>query len=124
MLEAKAFLRGTSTGIAGGFPNQIKAPCPKWTEGVKHAVPPLVQYDLTIIPSQRQTTLFAVSGEGRLFLLVSVQKSHSGRYLGGFPHCLAPSGSSLAGKWTLTYSHQCVKNMVANFVDFVKHFMP
>jgi len=22
MLEAKAFLRGTSTGIAGGFPNQ------------------------------------------------------------------------------------------------------
>ena len=24
MLEAKAFLRGTSTGIAGGFPNQKK----------------------------------------------------------------------------------------------------
>ena len=24
MLEAKAFLRGTSTGIAGGFPNQQK----------------------------------------------------------------------------------------------------
>ena len=24
ILEAKAFLRGTSTGIAGGFPNQSK----------------------------------------------------------------------------------------------------
>jgi hypothetical protein len=24
MLETKAFLRGTSTGIAGGFPNQKK----------------------------------------------------------------------------------------------------
>jgi len=26
MLEAKAFLRDTSTGIAGGFPNQQNAP--------------------------------------------------------------------------------------------------
>ena len=30
ILEAKAFLRGTSTGIAGGFPNQSKPPVNWW----------------------------------------------------------------------------------------------
>ena len=40
--------------------------------------------------------------------LLFFQEGHSGRYFGAFPHCLAPSGSSLAGKGTLTSSLHCV----------------
>ena len=34
--------------------------------------------------------------------LLLLQKGHSGRYFSGFPRCLAPTGSSLAGNGSLT----------------------
>jgi len=47
---------------------------PPGIEGVKYAVPPLIQYFLTKIPSRRQATPFAVSGENRLLLLIISEK--------------------------------------------------
>ena len=50
---------------------------------------------------------FRCTGRTRLSLL-HVRESHSGRYLGGFSRCLAPTGSSLAEKFSLTSSHRSV----------------
>ena len=55
-------------------------------------------------------------GRPRPPLLSLLQEGHSGRYFGGFSHCLAPTGSSLAEKESLTCSHQCVAIIVAKIV--------
>lgn len=55
--------------------------------------------------------------------LLGFQEGHSGRYFSELPHCLAPTGSSLAERFSPTYSHQCVAYMVANFMRFVKVFL-
>ena len=52
--------------------------------------------------------------------LLDFQEGHSGRYFGGFSHCLAPTGSSLAEKGSLTCSHHCVENILTKIVYFVK----
>ena len=84
-----------------------------------YAVPPLVQHHLTMMPSQRPTTLCAISGAPVLPYL-NFQEGHSGRYFVGFSHCLAPTGSSLAEKGPITSSHQCVEGMLTNLTEFVK----
>ena len=53
--------------------------------------------------------------------LLDFQESHSGRYFGGFSHCLAPTGSSLAEKGSLTCSHHCVENILTKILYFVKN---
>ena len=53
--------------------------------------------------------------------LLNFQKGHSGRYFGGFSHCLAPPGSSLAEKGSLTCSHHCVEIILTKVVHFVKN---
>ena len=59
-------------------------------------------------------------GRTRLPLLL-LQRSHSRRYFSAFPHCLAPTGSSLAGNWTLTCSLQRVYWLIlTNRPGFVK----
>ena len=87
---------------------------------MKYAVPPLVRQCLAELPSGTSDNVLRVIGRTRLFLL-RFQKSHSGRYFCGFPRCLAPTGSSLAGKGTHTCSHHCVcSDIVANYCNFVK----
>ena len=53
--------------------------------------------------------------------LLLLQAGHSGRYFSGFPHCLAPTGSSLAEKDSLTSSLQRVYRIIlTNIMQFVK----
>ena len=94
------------------------------TEGERIAVPPLVRQILTEFALRASDNALRGIGRTRLFLLPPFQKSHSGRYLGGFPHCLAPNGSSLAGKWTLTCSNHCVyQDILTKSGVFVKRIL-
>ena len=89
------------------------------TEGVKYAVPPLVYQCLTALTSQRQTTLFAISGEPVLPYCY-FRKATPGGISAGFPGCLAPTGSSLEGNGSLTCSHQGVIGILTKRSGFVK----
>ena len=56
--------------------------------------------------------------------LLLLQAGHSGRYFSGFSHCLAPTGSSLAEKETLTSSFQRVYQIILTRISqFVKLFI-
>ena len=53
--------------------------------------------------------------------LLLFQAGHSGRYFSGFSHCLAPTGSSLAEKESLTSSLQRVCQIIlTRIMQFVK----
>ena len=87
-----------------------------------YAVPPLVQYALTDIPSRCLATPLAVSGDPVL-PYCHFRQATPGGISASFPHCLAPPGSSLAEKKTLTCSHHCVYcNILTKRLAFVKGF--
>ena len=83
-------------------------------------VPPLIQYALTDIPSRRQTTPLAFSGDPVLPYCY-FRKATPGGISSRLSHCLAPTGSSLAERITSTNSHHCVGHILAKFAAFVKH---
>ena len=100
-----------------------KAPCPVRTEGVNSrgttsgsASP----HDDALTASDNASRYV---GRPRPPLLL-LQAGHSGRYFSGFSHCLAPTGSSLAEKGTLTSSLQRVCQIIlANIMQLVKNFI-
>ena len=93
---------------------------PNGIEGVKYAVPPLIRHFLTKMPSGRQATPLAVSGEPVLPYW-KLQGGHSGRYFGALPCPLAPTGNSLEESGALTSSHHSVyRPILAKVGAFVK----
>ena len=71
------------------------------------------------MPSQRPTTLSAISG-GPVLPYYIFQAGHSGRYFRDVSHCLAPTGSSLREKESLTSSHHSVAHTLAKKYPFFK----
>ncbi len=84
-------------------------------------VPPLVRSAFTGQSLTASNNAFCCFGQ-MPSSPTAFQAGHSGRYLGRFPHCLAPSGSSLGGKGLLTSSHHCVAGILAKDAKFVKPF--
>ena len=83
-------------------PRKNKKPPVLTDRGRRNAVPPHVRTFLTECPSQRLTTLSAVSGEPVLPYCF-FQASRSGRYFSVLSCCLAPSGSSLVDSGCLLH---------------------
>ena len=82
-------------------PYNKKSLCPVRTEGVK------IRGTTSGSSAPRDTDLTVSSNTSRCLgrprpPLLLLQKGHSGRYFSGFPRCLAPTGSSLAGNGSLT----------------------
>ena len=81
------------------------------TEGVKNAVPPLIQHCLTVNALQASNNALRDIGRTRPALLIFRQTTPGG-ISADFSHCLAPAGSSLAENEALTSSHHCVTGVI------------